>query len=116
MDKKRYLLALLVAGAEGGAIFGGAEILRGSVSSAAGGFAVALVSSLSAYWNSIHTRAHARTMFPKARPPSSWIVSFVCIGILSFVVGTFFILDASDGGGIVHTILRTVEALWVSLY
>jgi hypothetical protein len=111
MGRKRYLLALLVAVAEAGVIFGVDGLLRGSTTSALSGFAIALAFSAAGYGTSMHTRAYAKSMFPDARPPTSWVVTFVGVGLLSLVVGALLVLDAPDGG-IAHAVWRALGGIW----
>lgn len=111
MGRKRYLLVLFVAVAEAGVIFGVGGLLRSSTTSAWSGLAIASAFSAAAYGTSMHTRAYAKSMFPDARPPTSLVVTFVGVGILSLVVGALLVLDAPDGG-IAHAVWRAFGGIW----
>ncbi len=98
MDRKRYLLALLVAGVEAGMILGVKGLLLDSNALALSGCAMAIVFLIASVWDSVHTRAYALTIFPKTRPPLSWTTSFMVIGIGCVVFGTYLLVDAFGVG------------------
>ncbi len=112
MNRKRYLLPLLVGGAEAGTILGVDQLRHGSVRWAGTAFLVALALVGCGVWNSVHTREYARTKFPPTRPPTSWIVAFVGIGALSLVFGAYLVLNALNVG-IALAVWRGVGGVWM---
>ena len=50
-------------------------------------------------------------MFPDTRPPPSWTVCFVGVGIASLAFGAYLTVDAANGG-VVYAVWRIVGGLW----
>ena len=100
MGRRRYLLALLVALGEGAIIVGIDSVVRQRWMIAGACLALSAVFFAASVGGSAATRDYARTMFPNARPPVSWTVSFIVLGLLSLIGGAYFLLAATREDGV----------------